>query len=205
MKHQEFRKMRKQLIAAGTAIVLGIATTTTGTIAFARGGGFGGGGHIGGLGGGGHVGGLGLGGGGHVGGLGLGGGGHVGGLGLGGGGHVGGLGLGGGGPVGGLGLGGGGHVGGLGGSGLAGHGIATDDDALGVPWIETDHGGLGGHRATQGRSIHAGHRGFGHHRFEGRRFDRGVYAYSAECGLGSAGTYSGFCKPNCYPHGCYGY
>ena len=46
--------MRKQLIAAGTAIVLGIATTTTGTIAFARGGGFGGGGHIGGLGGGGH-------------------------------------------------------------------------------------------------------------------------------------------------------
>src|ERR1700680_4800546 len=169
MKHQEFRKMRKQLIAAGTAIVRGIATTTTGTIAFARGGGFGGGGHIGGLGGGGHVGGLGLGGGGHVGGLGLG---------------------------------GGGHVGGLGGSGLVGHGIATHDDALGVPWIETDHGGLGGHRATQGRSIQVGHGGFGHHRFEGRRFDRGLYAYSAECGLGSAGTYSGFCKRNCYPHGC---
>ena len=153
--------MRKQVIAAATAIALGIATTMTGTIAFARGGGLGGGGHIGGLG------------------------------------------LGGGGPVGGLGLGGGGHVGGLGGSGLAGHGIATDDDALGVPWIETDH--LGGHRATRGRSIQVGHGGFGHHRFEGRRFDRGVYAYSAECGLGSAGTYSGFCKPNCYPHGCYGY
>ena len=31
--------MRKQLIAAGTAIALGIATTMTGTIAFARGGG----------------------------------------------------------------------------------------------------------------------------------------------------------------------
>ena len=194
--------MRKQLIATGTAIVLGIATTTTGTIAFARGGGFGGGGHIGGLGGGGHIGGLG--GGGHIGGLGVGG--HVGGLGLSGGGHVGGLGLGGGGHVGGLGLGGGGHVvGGLGDFGLAGHGIATDDDALGVPWIETDHGGLGGHRATRGRSVQVGHGGFGHHRFEGRRFDRGLYAYSAECGLGSAGTYSGFCERNCYPYGCYGY
>jgi hypothetical protein len=43
MKHQEFGKMRKQLIAAGTAIALGIATTMTATIAFARGGGGGGG------------------------------------------------------------------------------------------------------------------------------------------------------------------
>ena len=50
--------MRKQLIAAVTAIVLGIATTATGTIAFAQGGGFGDGGHIGGLGGGGRIGGL---------------------------------------------------------------------------------------------------------------------------------------------------
>jgi hypothetical protein len=32
-----------------------------------------------------------------------------------------------------------------------------------------------------------------------------LYAYSAECGLGSAGTYSGFCERNCYPYGCYGY
>ena len=36
--------MRKQIIAAATAIVLGIATTATGTVAFARGGGGGGGG-----------------------------------------------------------------------------------------------------------------------------------------------------------------
>src|SRR5580692_4005142 len=36
MKHQELGKMRKQLIAAGTAIALGIATTMTGTITFAR-------------------------------------------------------------------------------------------------------------------------------------------------------------------------
>jgi hypothetical protein len=51
--------MRKQLIAAGTAIALGMATTMIGTIAFARGGGggggLGGGGHVGGFGGGGHV------------------------------------------------------------------------------------------------------------------------------------------------------
>jgi hypothetical protein len=39
--------MRKQVIAAATAITLGIATTATGTAAFARGGGggHGGGGH----------------------------------------------------------------------------------------------------------------------------------------------------------------
>jgi hypothetical protein len=35
MKHEEFGKMRKQVIVAATAIVLGIATTATGTIAFA--------------------------------------------------------------------------------------------------------------------------------------------------------------------------
>jgi hypothetical protein len=54
---QEFGKMRKQVIAAAMAIVLGIATTATGTTAFARGGsggGGGGGGHGGGFGGGGH-------------------------------------------------------------------------------------------------------------------------------------------------------
>ena len=39
MNPQEFGKMRKQVIAAATAIVLGIATTATGTTAFARGGG----------------------------------------------------------------------------------------------------------------------------------------------------------------------
>ena len=44
MKLQEFRKMRKQVIAVATAIVLGIATMATGTTAFARGGGGGGGG-----------------------------------------------------------------------------------------------------------------------------------------------------------------
>jgi hypothetical protein len=57
MKLQEFGKMRKQVIAVATAIVLGIATTATGTTAFARGGGGGGGGgggHGGGFGGGGH-------------------------------------------------------------------------------------------------------------------------------------------------------
>jgi hypothetical protein len=70
MKLQEFRKMRKQVIAVATAIVLGIATMATGTTAFARGGGGGGGGHGGGFGGGGH----GFGGGG-FGGHGLGGGG----------------------------------------------------------------------------------------------------------------------------------
>jgi hypothetical protein len=48
-KLQEFGKMRKQVIAVATAIVLGIATTATGTTAFARGGGGGGGGHSGGL------------------------------------------------------------------------------------------------------------------------------------------------------------
>jgi hypothetical protein len=50
MKHQEFGKMRKQVIAAATAIALGIATTAIGTTAFARGGGggHGGGGHGGG-------------------------------------------------------------------------------------------------------------------------------------------------------------
>jgi hypothetical protein len=48
------KKMPKQLIAAAAAIVLCIATTATGTISVARGGGFGGGGHIGGFGGGGH-------------------------------------------------------------------------------------------------------------------------------------------------------
>jgi hypothetical protein len=37
MKHQEFGKMRGQVIAATTAIVLGIATTATGTIAFVAG------------------------------------------------------------------------------------------------------------------------------------------------------------------------
>jgi hypothetical protein len=59
MKHQEFRKMRKQIIAAATAIALGMATTAIGTTAFARGGGGHGGGghgggHSGGFGGGGH-------------------------------------------------------------------------------------------------------------------------------------------------------
>jgi len=54
MNPQEFEKMRKQVIAVATAIVLGIATTATGTTAFARGGGGGGGGHGGGFGGGGH-------------------------------------------------------------------------------------------------------------------------------------------------------
>jgi hypothetical protein len=34
---QEFGKMRKQVITAATAIVLGIATTATGTIAFVAG------------------------------------------------------------------------------------------------------------------------------------------------------------------------
>jgi hypothetical protein len=160
--------MRKQMIAAATAIVLGIATTATGTIAFARGGG---GGHGGGFGGGGHIGGLGSGG-------------HIGGLG--GGGHIGGLG-------------GGGRIGGLGGAGLGGH------DGLGDLRVETDHGDLGGHGATPGRSIQVGHAGFRHGRFEGRRFGRGLYAYSAECGLGTAWTYSGYCDPNCYPYGCYGY
>jgi hypothetical protein len=49
MKDQEFAKMRKQVIAATTTIVVDIATTTTGTIAFARGGeGHGGGGGHGG-------------------------------------------------------------------------------------------------------------------------------------------------------------
>jgi hypothetical protein len=38
------KKMPKQLIAAAAAIVLCIATTATGTISVARGGGFGGGG-----------------------------------------------------------------------------------------------------------------------------------------------------------------
>ena len=56
MNPQEFEKMRKQVIAVATAMVLGIATTATGTTAFARGGGGGGGGggHGGGFGGGGH-------------------------------------------------------------------------------------------------------------------------------------------------------
>jgi uncharacterized protein YodC (DUF2158 family) len=51
MKDQEFAKMRKQVIAAATAITLGIATTATGTTAFARGGGGGSpaGGHVGGV------------------------------------------------------------------------------------------------------------------------------------------------------------
>ena len=55
--NRSLEKMRKQVIAAATAIVLGIATTATGTTAFARGGGGGGGGgggHGGGFGGGGH-------------------------------------------------------------------------------------------------------------------------------------------------------
>ena len=179
--------MRKQVIAATTAIVLGIATT--GTIAFAEGLGLGGGGHIGGLGGGGHIGGLG--GGGHIGGLG-----SIG--------HVGGLA-------------GGGHIGSLGGAGLGGLGVATgannvgrfgiatdhtgigDYAGLGVPRIETDHTGLRGH------GVAMGHAGFGHNRFESRRFGRGFYAYHAGCELGSAWTYSGYCNPNCYPSGCYGY
>jgi hypothetical protein len=46
--------MRKQVIAAATVIALGVATTTTGTAAFARVGGGHGGGH-GGFGGGGHA------------------------------------------------------------------------------------------------------------------------------------------------------
>lgn len=66
--------MRKQVIAAATAIILGTATMTTGTIASARGGGGGGGGS----GGGGHAGGFGggFGGGGHGFSGGFGGGGH---------------------------------------------------------------------------------------------------------------------------------
>jgi hypothetical protein len=60
--------MRKQLISAVAAILLGIVTTATGTIAFARGGSLGGEGDIGGSGGGGRIGGLG--GGGHIGGFG---------------------------------------------------------------------------------------------------------------------------------------
>jgi hypothetical protein len=51
---RSLKKMRKQVIAVATAIVLGIATTATGTPALARGGGGGGGGHGGGFGGGGH-------------------------------------------------------------------------------------------------------------------------------------------------------
>jgi hypothetical protein len=155
--------MRKQLIAAATAIVLGIATPATGTIAFARSGGFGGGGHIGGFGGGGHVGGFG----------------------------------------------GGGH--GFGGAGLGGLRVATGHAGLGDLGIETDHTDLGGHRVAtshtglRGHGVAMSHGGFSHHRFESRRFGRGLYAYSAECGLGSALSYSSFCEPNCYPYGCYGY
>jgi hypothetical protein len=43
------------------------------------------------------------------------------------------------------------------------------------------------------------HRGFGPHRFAGRRFGRGLYAYDANCGWGSVWAYSGYCDPNCYP------
>ena len=112
--------MRKQVIAAATAIVLGIATTATGTIAFARGGGgFGGGGHVGGFGGGGHVGGFS--GGGHVGGFG--GGGH-------GFGHAG---------LGGLGV-------ATGHAGLGGLGIATDHTGLRGHGVAMGHGGIDHHR-----------------------------------------------------------
>jgi hypothetical protein len=38
MKHQEFGKMRKQVIVAATAMMLGIATTATGTIVAGIGG-----------------------------------------------------------------------------------------------------------------------------------------------------------------------
>jgi hypothetical protein len=34
---------------------------------------------------------------------------------------------------------------------------------------------------------------------------KGLYAYGIDCGLGSDWAYSGYCDPNCYPHGCYGY
>ena len=85
------------------------------------------------------------------------------------------------------------------------------DGGLGDLEIETDHTGLGGdrvetrHSGLRGQGVAIGHGGFGHHRFESRRFGRGLYAYSAECELGSAWTYSGYCNPNCYPSGCYGY
>jgi hypothetical protein len=128
---QEFGKMRKQVIAAATAIVLGIATTASGTIALARGGG---GGHGGG-----------------------GGGGH------GGGGHGGGFG-------------GGGH--GFGGRGFGGHGLAMG------------HSGIGGHGVAIG--------GFGHSRFDGRRFGRGFYAYGGDYGLNLD------CDLYYYPDGCDG-
>jgi hypothetical protein len=144
--------MRKQVIAAATAIVLGIATTATGTIAFARGGGgFGGGDHVGGFSGGGHVGGFG----------------------------------------------GGGH--GFGHTGLGGLGVATGHAGLGGLGIATDHTGLRGH------GVAMGHGGIDHHRFEARRFGGGLYAYGADCGLDSDWAYSGYCDPNCYPYGCYGY
>jgi|HubBroStandDraft_4_1064222.scaffolds.fasta_scaffold1091301_2 hypothetical protein len=35
---------------------------------------------------------------------------------------------------------------------------------------------------------------FGHGRFEGRRFGRGIYAYGGN-----------YCDPYYYPYGCYGY
>ena len=54
MNPQEFEKMRKQVIAVATAMVLGIATTATGFARGGGGGGGGGGGHGGGFGGGGH-------------------------------------------------------------------------------------------------------------------------------------------------------
>jgi hypothetical protein len=174
--------MRKQVIAAVTAIVLGIATTATGTVAFARGGGGVGGGRGGGFSGGGHVGGLGVG---HIGGLGSVG--HIGGLGSVG--HV--RGLGGVGHIGGLA--GVGHIGGL------GDGVHSFDGAarFGGHGVATAHSGFRGH------GIAMGHSGFGHGHFKGRHFGRGLYAYGVGCGLNSDWTYSGYCDPNCYPYGCH--
>jgi hypothetical protein len=112
---------------------------------------------------------------------------------------------------GGGGFGGGGHVGGFGGGGRVagfgggGHGVGAGLGGLGVA---TSHRGLGGRsRWTTPASKATGSpgAGLGHGHFERRRFGKGLYAYGADCGLGSDRAYSGYCDPNCYPHGCYGY
>ena len=67
------------------------------------------------------------------------------------------------------------------------------------------HGVAMDHTGLEGHGVARGHAGFGHGRFGHRRFVKGLYAYGTDCGWGSDWAYSGYCDPNCYPHGCYGY